>query len=103
MPLPHAPVLQDPQHQCMLVNAWLLAAASVALPLALLWRMERRGRRLLGQPAAPPRRHLPTPLQGAWPSLMCAYLESCLLWCAASIGMFAWLSAQPGGLAQLAW
>ncbi|PRW45058.1 hybrid sensor histidine kinase response regulator [Chlorella sorokiniana] len=94
LPVASLAVVPDlgPLHACLAVNAWLLLAVSVALPLSLLRLMEQRT-----AAARPPAQHAVAQraasqlkdMSGvAWP--MRAFLGSSLVWCAAELGLLAW-------------
>ena len=94
----------DPLYACLAVNAWLLVAVSVALPLALLQLLEQRtaaghsvGQRLPAERAAA---QLNAGAAAAWPTK--AYLRSSLVWCAVELGLHAWQAAAPGSLLSTA-
>lgn len=100
-----------PLAACLAVNAWLLLAVSVALPLALLQLLEQRTHaahaasqhdqlhRQQGQAA----RAAAAPdnaVAVAWP--MRAYLRSSLVWCTVGLGMSLWQAVAPSGLPSVA-
>ena len=94
----------NPLYACLAVNAWLLVAVSVALPLALLQLLEQRTsaghsavqRSAAGRAAA----QLNAGAAAAWPTK--AYLRSSLVWCAVGLGLHAWQAAVHGSLLSTA-
>ena len=88
-----------PLYACLAVNAWLVLALSVALPLALLRLLERRS--AAGHPAQQPpaeraAEQLKEQAAGSWP--VRAFLRSSLLWSAVALVLRAWQAAAPGSL-----
>lgn len=91
-----------PLYACLAVNAWLVLALSVALPLSLLRLLERRS--AAGHPAQQPSaeraaEQLKEQAAGAWP--VRAFLRSSLLWSAVALVLRAWQAAAPGSLLSM--